>query len=262
MFQLVWDRHRCRERRFYFQTHVLLPCLHVTHGALCPSPTGTVVNSRPKYVKVNPSRAAPRRAALSGRTCLKVATIMAEAARGSLLGEDPPRTPWEQLQTTANSSLFFFLFSLPLRRHVAPGSVAGLLLSSGRGLAARRAALPAQTPRAVRLLAARRRRTPAAAARATAALARLAAAAARRFHGRAVLRSAEPQQLARDPELVSLLGRLVGECSGGYHPWRCSRAPSAAYRSRQPAGSARAFNIFWHWQCPILYVELTVFTIF
>lgn len=130
MFQLVWDRHRRRERRFYFQTHVLLPCLHVTHGALCPSPTGTVVNSRPKYVKVNPSRAVPRRA--SPRSAER--ENMSKSGHhhgwgGARLSSRRGPTP-HSVRTTPNYGefvpLFFFFFlslyadmSLPV---VLPGS--------------------------------------------------------------------------------------------------------------------------------------------
>lgn len=85
--------------------------VYMSHMAHCaPPPPGTVANSRPKYVKVNPSRAVPRCASprLAPRrwTCLKLATIMAEAAR-------PPCTPWKLLQTTANLSVCYFLFPSP-----------------------------------------------------------------------------------------------------------------------------------------------------
>lgn len=44
---------------FCFGMYIPPSCLHVTHGALCPSPALTLLNPRPKYVKVNPSRAVP-----------------------------------------------------------------------------------------------------------------------------------------------------------------------------------------------------------
>lgn len=130
------------------------------------------------------------------------------------------------------------------------------MLSGGRGLAVRRAALQAQTPWIVRLFAARRRGTPAAATRAAAALARLAAAAARRFHGGAVLRSAEPQQLAPYSELVSLLGRLLGELTVIISR-ECVRVRLRPPRP-QPAALSESFNIL-ETECNIgnrVYVKL------
>lgn len=62
-----------------------LPCLHVTHGLLCPSPGLAPLDPLPKYVKVNPSAAAQR-------ACyLKLDTIMA-----GVPSEDPPFNPWKQ----------------------------------------------------------------------------------------------------------------------------------------------------------------------
>lgn len=106
-----------------------------------------------------------------------------------------------------------FFVVCPARRasHVAPGGAAGVLLSGYRGFAARRAVLPKPTPWLVRLFPDRRQRLSAAAARAAAALAGLVAAAARRLNGGALLWSSVPQQLTPHPELLSLLGRLLGE---------------------------------------------------
>ncbi|CAF92138.1 unnamed protein product [Tetraodon nigroviridis] len=87
-------------------------------------------------------------------------------------------------------------------------------------------------PRLGRCVAGGGRRLSAAAARAAAALPRLAAAAAGRLHAGAVLRSSVPQQLSPHPQLLSLLGRLVGYSVGHRRPHNVEKTDAAAGRRR------------------------------
>lgn len=121
--------------------------------------------------------------------------------------------------------------SRPVRRasDVAPGSAARLLLPVYRRVVSK------PTPWFDRIFADQQRGLPAAAARAAAALPGLAAAAARRLHGGAVVWSSVSQQLASNPKLQPVLGRILGHSVWHCRPHNVETAHASAGQCVYPA---------------------------
>lgn len=104
--------------------------------------------------------------------------------------------------------------------HVSPGSPAWIVLSFNRGFSRSSVRRSVSTEPLYGHSSVADARIgvaagAASAARAPAALSRAAAAGARLLHGGSLVRGSLPQQLASCPQFLSVLGRIISECSLG-----------------------------------------------